>query len=921
VNQGQLTDASDSTRAVGTAMSVQTYDLGFIMSNMDGEAQLEALNSLDSASFVDNTDNYRQYTVTGFQLGGYKRSELKLYTSVGHILEYVRGKGLRVYTETGATDTCNCTRPESRRSLLSTLTVNGNVYDMDFSTLGKAHSLGATWESAALRQGVSANTAGTIKAYDLKDGSEHECTVSDAKCIRDAMFGFGSGTDGSAISVNSAGLTGFATWMSGKANQVRFKANLQQNVDAGIHNGLYQFGTALQAMDAEEFAEFEGMLRTDHVSRENAYTTLLGGAVNTQYDTISKERDVHVRAYNYVGSYYFMHDMAANDEWRGNMYTVEGTGSGFACTGTTGDSYTRSNTDMAEGAWTTCKVKEDGGNMVGGYFFSSALGTYEAFLTLLPAKYCDFATTKESKDDLSDRGFYGFFLYYLHGWGESAGALVELKTFLQQMQTGMVHGDIVLVAPDDNATPFGGRTWYRNSDFTGYHMDMIAWELPNFIADSTGLTSYANGLFGCSMGGAGSLNILMTYPSKYVGAIPFNAPTETNECILYSVCHLECMVDAYMCELIWTSPGVAYSPYVIVTTGNELSTTGYYQPFALGIAERTKSQTTAVGTCSDVGVDKSSRMTTIATGTGGRLHNSAASEGKSTATDVKGEMGISTWVYRNVAATGTTMFWLDPIWFTVVTQGFYPTHNIYTDAADCPQVVGLLDKQPLFRLNFDGVVSGLSNSFIFMSTDSNDEFGISTMAHNFVRRLKAVQTTGSFYEDTFGDGGHTMSVRDFKTAMQFFSDVIANGITVTRAEYTVKGKGQCPTYLKRSEISVTALGQSNNAVIHYAPGGTCVDSQTEFDWTYDCGQEESRCAYDCGDDSCRTAVSTPAVLVEGKKPVYSPQGAEKMAQTGSNPVDKANYDALLNKYDESNNPTGRRPLSCYADKVNNLFLS
>jgi len=874
VNQGQLTDASDSTRAVGTAMSVQTFDLGFIMSNMDGETQMEALNSLESASFVDNMDNYRQYTVTGFQLGGYKRSELKLYTSVGHILEYVRGKGLRVYTETGTENTCNCTRPESRRSLLkaaadlgevSTLKIGDHVYTFTFDTYAGTQAMGNSWVSSALAdsKGDETNSKvyterngidGKVKAYDLKTGKMTLCIGSDARCIRNAMFEFGRGTDAAAIS---------AAWMGVQGNRDLFKANLQSNVDAGITKGLYDLGKALLDMKPDQYESYKVMLEEDHAEREDAYTALLQGqtwvkterdtGVNTAYHTISRERDVHVRAYNYVGSFYFMHDMAEHNTWTGATHTGTGlVGRGFACTNR--NDYSDGNTGIAESLGKnekgdpgkTCEATEAGGNMMGGYFFSSALGTYEAFLSLLPAKYCDIARNT-NVDDLAALNIPAFFLYYLHGWGESAGALVELKTFLVKMQsqdlsrTGgkMIHGDLVLVAPDDNATPFGGRTWYRNSDFTGYHMDMIAWELPTFITDSTGLTAYANGLFGCSMGGAGSLSILMTYPDKYVGAVPFNAPTETNECISYGVCHLECLVDAYMCELVWTSPGVAYNPYVIVTAGNELSTTGYYQPFALGIAERTRVQEVAVGTCMNVGKGK---ITTVATGTGGRLHNSVRTEGKETVE----QMLSSKWVYAPVTSTATPMFWLDPIWFTVVTQGFYPTHNIYTDDEDCVVIKSLLDRMPLWRLKSDVLDGG---KFIFMSTDSNDEFGIAAMANRFVGELikkydpttedltnNSFASNGSFYEDTFGLGGHTMSTRDFKTAVQFFSDVIANGITQSRdkdnqytGEHTVNTLVSCPTYLKADEIVIEQ--QSTNAIINYSGlNRNCPDSRYVFNW-------------------------------------------------------------------------------------------
>lgn len=115
VNNGVLSSAADSSAspsssAVGTAGVQRAVELSYIMSNVDEDEQKELLSGLTSIDFIDTEDTYRQYTVTGFQLGGWKRSELKLYTSVGHVLQYVRGKGLQVFSEAGETTSTNSTR-------------------------------------------------------------------------------------------------------------------------------------------------------------------------------------------------------------------------------------------------------------------------------------------------------------------------------------------------------------------------------------------------------------------------------------------------------------------------------------------------------------------------------------------------------------------------------------------------------------------------------------------------------------------------------------------------------------------------------------------------------------------------------------------------------------------------------------------
>merc|ERR1711865_1213003 len=117
VTHGTLIDASASHQAVGTAKSTEVYDIAYIMTNMNEQEQIKALGGLESASFVDKNNAYRQYTVTGFQLGGWKRSELKLYTSVGHVLEYVRGRGVRLFSEGASNTSCNCTKEVGRKLL------------------------------------------------------------------------------------------------------------------------------------------------------------------------------------------------------------------------------------------------------------------------------------------------------------------------------------------------------------------------------------------------------------------------------------------------------------------------------------------------------------------------------------------------------------------------------------------------------------------------------------------------------------------------------------------------------------------------------------------------------------------------------------------------------------------------------------
>jgi len=459
--------------------------------------------------------------------------------------------------------------------------------------------------------------------------------------------------------------------------------------------------------------------------------------------------------------------------------------------------------------------------LVGGYFFSEILGTYEAFLASVPGSYCMLAKDLEEIESGTTVA-YGFYVYYLHGWGESAGLLAEIAPFLEtlSMQPEMIIPSLVVVAPDDNSSPFGGRTWYRNSDFTGYHVDMIVFELPVFIGASTGLTAVTSGLFGCSMGGVGAYSILMTYPWAYTGAVPFNAPTESNPCVAYGTCHLECLVDAFMCELVWTSVGVAFNPFVLVGVGAVMQSAGYYMPFGFGIAH--------AASISEHASCLTSEHSVIAKGSGRFMNNMPDREGP------KGDSNMNSppryaFGYDSSdldGITGEAYFWLDPNWFIVVTQGFSPTHNVHTDAENCNaaftegRLIDLVKAMPLWRLDDYGTVfSNNGATFLFVSTDSNDDFDIDAMAHTFVTKANQLSgSSASIYEDIYGMGGHTMSMRDFKTAWQFFSDIYgtlatANSELLTGVEMLGDAVPVCAYYLRQDEV--TLVQQSSGAKIDY----------------------------------------------------------------------------------------------------------
>merc|ERR1711865_1127180 len=140
----------------------------------------------------------------------------------------------------------------------------------------------------------------------------------------------------------------------------------------------------------------------------------------------------------------------------------------------------------------------------------------------------------------------------------------------------------VVIAPADASTPYPMKTWYMNNEFTGFHMDMIVFELREFITSAFGVNLRMQGVFGYSMGGWGSIHFGITYPDQFNAYAMFNSPVKPNQCFYVDTCHAECGIDHFMCELMWTAIGVATNPYVVVTAGNAMNSWGMYSPMAWG---------------------------------------------------------------------------------------------------------------------------------------------------------------------------------------------------------------------------------------------------------------------------------------------------------------------------------------------------
>jgi hypothetical protein len=830
VSRGVLTDAADSTISVATGASGHTYDLAFIMTNMDEKAQLHALNNFDSASFVDRENTYRQYTVTGYQLGGWKRSELKLYTSVGHILEYVRGKGIRLYSESGSTSN-NCTSgTESRRKLQQSSAVSAIVdseYYMSTSTLSDAAKDAVISDKLPkLKKTVSA-AADAAKNQVLamaKNGWSTDTDDWEGLIIGAIGKNFGSGL---------ASQYKTAYWsdaVQSKADGAAF-ASWAANQPPGTPVTI---PTAMGDCDLQDMAHLTHE-ECDEVKHNMIYTHL--------YVTAAGEPDGAMYGQTGIGMY--MKGIADNGGYDGYVLSealdiIAGIKDStamaidnwdvFTSTGYIGAVVTKMKVDDSSmyGCYTKSMAEFEGmntnggemiesvcygpteGKLMGGFFFSQIMGTFEAFIMQLPIDYCEmFGAASYYKSD--GKGGYTmdvdfgvsykeeFFLYLMHGWGESGIVLVEAADTIFFLQASGNSINFLTIVAEDNGSPYGGKTWYVNNVFTGYHQDMIVFELPEYLEYNMGLKAWQKGIYGFSMGAAGSLNIGFTYSNIYGAIAAFNGPIDADECFICGYCHVYCGVDSFKCEIMWMSPMAAYNPYVIVAVGGFLETLGFYDPSAYGVA--TKTLETGITQCTEdhaiVGLKPGLLVDA--------MHEGAFGEGITYHVMDGGIWDYGQWAAPDfgIVVSEAAMwdmysdpyFYLDPIKFTRSSSGFDPSHNPTTGAVNWEAFYSMYYQLPLQRAMNNKGLFNHGVTFFLIACDFNDQYGLSDMAFDLAgvfTGYRGGKIMGGI-DDKYGGGaisngysmsggsgvihdahqgcGHCMDLRDFRLAYAFMSDV------------------------------------------------------------------------------------------------------------------------------------------------------
>eukprot|EP00239_Pterosperma_sp_CCMP1384_P004375 CAMPEP_0197844804 /NCGR_PEP_ID=MMETSP1438-20131217/1767_1 /TAXON_ID=1461541 /ORGANISM="Pterosperma sp., Strain CCMP1384" /LENGTH=2006 /DNA_ID=CAMNT_0043455785 /DNA_START=35 /DNA_END=6055 /DNA_ORIENTATION=- len=251
-----------------------------------------------------------------------------------------------------------------------------------------------------------------------------------------------------------------------------------------------------------------------------------------------------------------------------------------------------------------------------GSFFSLILGGFDSFSMYIPPAYCSAYTHSTGDgnfvlnptfDDSTQSIDY---IIMLHGWGGSNSFLHTAASVLHYTFSGVgpdgsnmgfeactdvndlggcqsygFPGGFIVAAPDGGATPLGGRNWWMNSEFTGFLLDYVVFDLPNHMITNLGMIARSVGIFGFSMGAFGALSAVNTYTANVAVVYAASAPMYPSDCFFAYTCHQICAYDVVFCELLFTSFGQVLNSYVILWENSLIQSSGSLDPIGGGIAK------------------------------------------------------------------------------------------------------------------------------------------------------------------------------------------------------------------------------------------------------------------------------------------------------------------------------------------------
>jgi hypothetical protein len=254
-----------------------------------------------------------------------------------------------------------------------------------------------------------------------------------------------------------------------------------------------------------------------------------------------------------------------------------------------------------------------------GVLFSEVLGAYDPFSAFLNSQFCSSIVTAYGQNgnmqDIS--AVSSELLTMLHGFGgddtflhisaESmnflnrgvvrtgnpshatadlviCNTLTQTSSTVQPCKMLIAPGGFLVVAPAVAACPLAMKTWYYNSEFAGFALDYVVFEVPYLMATQMSLDLQRFGIFGFSMGGWGTMGAVATYPYAASNAAAFNSPVYPGGCFFLANCHQECYVDHVLCELEYTTTGMAINSYVIIFADSLVISLGSMDPMGVGAA-------------------------------------------------------------------------------------------------------------------------------------------------------------------------------------------------------------------------------------------------------------------------------------------------------------------------------------------------
>jgi len=364
-------------------------------------------------------------------------------------------------------------------------------------------------------------------------------------------------------------------------------------------------------------------------------------------------------------------------------------------------------------------------------------------------------------------------------------------------------------------------------------MDLICFDLPQYLETSVGMASLGKGLFGFSMGGFGAISIAITYPTLFLGAALFNSVLDADTCMWYGYCHTYCGVDSLLCDIKWTTTHVAFVPYIVMANGTPLSSSGSYDPVSYGIAVKVMALSDPGAACygGSSGISFSLVAPPVAEEGGRRLLQDGPADRiistvsrtgmtdltyhtdgsvkygfmESTRRDLESATASSgsgfagaRLTYFEPFSTRESFYYLDAVTYTRATSSFSPSFNPATGVIQQTTWNHFIELQPAHRLGHSGQNSlDYAPLVILVSVDSDDPYDLPTQAGDLAAMYSSGGSeslnadSGLVMENSYSAGcGHCMNLRDFYVAYLWFADAFE---TWTRCALDNTDKANCFT--------------------------------------------------------------------------------------------------------------------------------